>query len=62
MTHANPMNPNHIAKLKVHAHIAGCGSNPAMTLGQSGSTGLWDFQHPSLRVMIDFIELMRDAN
>jgi hypothetical protein len=38
-------------------------SDPAMTLGQSFLPGvtIWDFGHPSLSVMIDFIRMMRSA-
>jgi hypothetical protein len=52
------LNPNWQAKLKVHSIIAGSGRNPAMTLGQSAdpAIGLWRFDHPSLRVMVDFVK------
>ena len=54
-------NPNWRAKLKVHALIA-TGKNPAWTLGQSVSAGLWNMEHTALRVMIDFIrKLSRNA-
>jgi hypothetical protein len=50
-------NDNWQAKVKVHALIAS-GDNPAWTLGQSVAGGMWDFTHPSLRVMIDFMRLL----
>jgi hypothetical protein len=50
------LNANWQAKLQVHAIIAGSGGNPAMTLGESSAAGVWDLDHPSLRVMIEFIE------
>jgi hypothetical protein len=59
--HIPQFNPNWQAKVKVHALIAGSGKNPAMTLGQSGKAGLWDFTRESLKVMLDFIRMLRDA-
>ncbi|MCY2996073.1 MAG: hypothetical protein NTY19_50730 [Planctomycetota bacterium] len=59
--HEPPLNANYQAKLKVHALIAGSGKNPAMTLGESALAGLWDFKRESIKVMLDFIRLMRDA-
>lgn len=50
-------NENWKAKLKVHTLIA-AGKNPAWTLGESVKAGLWDFTHPSLRVMTDFMRLL----
>lgn len=32
---------------------------PGMTLGQSSSTSLWDWNHESLRIMLDFIRLLQ---
>ncbi|MFI5380883.1 MAG: DUF3226 domain-containing protein [Tepidisphaerales bacterium] len=49
------LNANWQAKLRVHAMIAGCGGNPAMTLGESAEAGVWNFDHPSLAAMLDFI-------
>lgn len=28
---------------------------------ESANVGLWDWAHPSLRIMVDFIRLVRDA-
>jgi hypothetical protein len=58
-----PSHANKQAKFKVHAIIASDHRNPAMTLGQSFLPGvtIWDFGHPSLSVMIDFIRMMRSA-
>ncbi len=54
-------NENWRAKVRVHAMIA-AGENPAMTLGQSISGGeLWNFAHPSLAVMSDFIAALVHA-
>jgi hypothetical protein len=50
-------NENWKAKVKVHALIA-AGKNPAWTLSQSVATGLWDFTHPSLRIMKDLMHLL----
>lgn len=50
-------NENWKAKVKVHALIA-AGNNPAWTLSQSVAGGLWDFGHPSLKIMIDFMHLL----
>ena len=49
----NP-NPNWRAKVKVHALIA-AGEKPARTLSESARAGLWDFGHPALRVMKEFL-------
>lgn len=49
------LNENWQAKLKVHAMIAGCGGNPAMTFGQSAATNLWRFDHPSLAIALNFV-------
>jgi hypothetical protein len=54
---SHAMNPNEQAKLKVHAHIAGSGLNPALTLGESSEANLWDFGNPSLEVLLRFIRL-----
>jgi hypothetical protein len=54
-------NDNHRAKVLVHALIAGHVENPAMSLGQSALAGMWNFDHPSLKIMLDFIRMMRDA-
>jgi len=54
-------NPNWRAKMKVHALIE-AGENPASTLSESVSAGLWDMEHAALRVMLDFIrKLSRNA-
>lgn len=50
-------NENWRAKVKVHALIA-AGSNPAWTLSQSVTGGLWDFTRPSLKIMRDFMHLL----
>ncbi len=50
-------NENWKAKLKVHALIA-AGKNPAWTLGQSVAAGVWDFRHPSLKIMKDFMHVL----
>ena len=42
------------AKVKVHALIA-ASEKPFLTLGESAAAGLWDFERPSLKVMLDFI-------
>jgi hypothetical protein len=57
-----PLSSNKRAKVKVHALIASHNS-PAMTLGQSAipGVGLWDFTHPSLAVMLEFIDEMQKA-
>ena len=47
-------NENWQAKVKVHALIA-AGKNPAWTLSDSVACGMWDFTHPSLSVMMDFM-------
>jgi len=52
-------NPNHQAKIKIHAIIAGDAGKSARTLGDSASAGMWDFNAPSLKVMLDFIRIMR---
>jgi hypothetical protein len=57
-TYTKPTNENRQAKVKVHALIASDEGNPAMTLGRSASANLWDFSHPSLKVMLEFIEMM----
>jgi hypothetical protein len=49
------LNSNWQAKLRVHSIIAGSGGNPALTLGESGAAGLWDFADPALKAMLDFI-------
>jgi hypothetical protein len=54
---ASGTNENWNAKVKVHALIA-AGKNPAWTLSQSLAAGLWDFAHPSLRIMTDFMRLL----
>lgn len=61
LQHVPQLNPNWQAKVRVHALIAGSGKNPAMTLGQSVMAGLWDFTHSSLKIMLDFVQLMCDA-
>jgi hypothetical protein len=55
-------NPNYEAKLKVHALVTGSGDDPGRTLGNSahGKGSIWDFQKPSLNVMIKFIKQLRD--
>lgn len=53
-------NSNWRAKVQVHAMIAGS-SEPQITLGDSAKAGLWDFNHPSLKVIIDFIRALNDA-
>jgi hypothetical protein len=53
--------PNLQAKTMVHALIASHHSSPAMTLGQSAAAGIWNFEHPSLKIMLDFIQQMRKA-
>ena len=50
-------NDNWRAKVKVHALIA-ASRKPSQTLGQSAKSGLWDFDAPSLRIMLDFIRNM----
>jgi hypothetical protein len=50
-------NENWQAKVKVHALIA-ASKNPAWTLSESVVGGLWDFTHPSLRIMKDFMRLL----
>jgi hypothetical protein len=55
------IDPNHEAKIKVHAYIAAHAPNPGMTLGQSAMASLWDFTQPSLKVMLEFIEMMANA-
>lgn len=50
-------NDNWRAKVKVHALIA-ASRKPSQTLGQSAKSGLWDFDAPSLRIMLDFIRSM----
>jgi hypothetical protein len=50
-------NENWQAKLRVHALIAAA-DNPAWTLSQSVAGGLWDFTHPSLKIMMDFMRLL----
>jgi hypothetical protein len=48
-------NDNWRAKVQVHALIA-AGDSPPMTLGESVQKGqLWDFAHPSLGVVTDFM-------
>jgi hypothetical protein len=54
----NALNANWQAKLRVHSIIAGSGGNPAMTLGESGASGLWDFANPAIAVMLDFIRTL----
>lgn len=49
------LNANWQAKLMVHALIAGSGNNPALTLGESAETGLWDFAHPGLDAILQFV-------
>lgn len=56
--HAQVMQPNYLAKLKVHAHIAGSGLKPSLTLGESSEANLWDFGNPSLDVLLTFIRLL----
>ena len=51
---------NEQAKMKVRAIIA-ASKVPGMTLGESANVGLWNWNHPSLRIMVDFIRLVRDA-
>jgi hypothetical protein len=53
-------NENWQAKVKVHALIA-ASKNPAWTLSESVAGGLWDFTHPSLRIMKDFMRLLCGA-
>lgn len=55
------LNSNRQAKIKVHAAIAGSGHNPALTLGQSATTGLWDFGHAALSVMLRFVQRVAQA-
>ncbi len=55
-------NGAHAAKMKAHSYVAGVAPNAAMTLGQSVLTGIWNLQHPSMKVMIDFIESVANAN
>jgi hypothetical protein len=52
------LNQNWQAKLRVHSIIAGSVGNPAMTLGESGAAGIWDFAHPALASMLDFIRAL----
>ena len=61
LQHIPPLNPNWRAKVRLHALIAGSGKNPAMTLGQSAKAGLWDFTHESLKIMLDFLQMMCEA-
>ncbi len=42
------------SKVKAHALISGS-DKPALTLGQSARAGLWDFNAPSLKAIIDFV-------
>ena len=60
--HEVPFNENKRAKVKVHALIASH-IKPEMTLSESTLPGvdLWDFNHASLKVMIDFIEMVKKA-
>lgn len=53
-------NENWRAKVKVHALIA-ASKNPAFTLGQSAKAGLWNFDHPSLSVVRDFLKRLCEA-
>lgn len=46
------------AKLRVHAAIA-ASNRPEATLGDSAQANLWDFQAPSLRPVVEFIERLR---
>lgn len=48
------------AKVRTHAIIASS-DNPQATLGESVRMGLWDFSHPGLRVMLDFIKKLQEA-
>lgn len=50
-------NDNWRAKVRVHSLIA-ASVNPAATLGQSSQLSLWNFQHASLAVMVDFIRML----
>jgi hypothetical protein len=59
--HNPPLNENWRAKAKVYALIAGSGKHPAMRLGESAQAGVWDFNQPSLKVMLDFILMMRNS-
>jgi hypothetical protein len=54
---ATERNENWKAKVKVHSLIA-ASRNPAWTLSESAKGGLWDFAHPSLVVMKDFMRLL----
>jgi hypothetical protein len=46
------------SKVKVHALIAGS-KQPEMSLGTSVKHGIWNFEKPSLKAIIDFIEKLR---
>ncbi|MCR4414298.1 MAG: hypothetical protein NUV77_17915 [Thermoguttaceae bacterium] len=58
---ASTRNENWKAKVKVHSLIA-ASDNPAWTLSESMAGGMWDFTHPSLRVMKDFVRLLAQAS
>ena len=49
---------NWLAKAKVHALIA-VSKKPEHTLGESGAANLWDKSKPSLKIVGEFLELIR---
>ncbi len=51
---------NWLAKAKVHALIA-VSKKPEWTLGESGKANLWNRAHPSLGVIGDFLNLLRNG-
>jgi hypothetical protein len=53
-------NPNHLAKKQVHAIIGA--SEGAKTLGETSLSGLWDWDHLSLKAMLDFISQLQEQH